>query len=252
MIIRNHQAVRYLQFPHLGRFAELWHGVFTRTGGFSGGPFGQLNVGNGLGDSRETVRRNRELLAAVSGGRTFVFLNQTHGTTVQVLAATDGDGQGGLNGDAVVSDRPGRMLTIQAADCQAVLLYDPRRRVVANVHSGWRGSVANIIGRVVDTMRTRFDCRGADILAAVGPSLGPCCAEFVNFHEELPRELWPYRHGRCHFDFWAISRDQLEASGVPRENVVTSDMCTRCNPALFYSYRGEGLTGRFAAVIGLK
>jgi copper oxidase (laccase) domain-containing protein len=90
------------------------------------------------------------------------------------------------------------------------------------------------------------------MVAGIGPSLGPCCAEFVNYTREIPRRFWHYRVSECHFDFWAITRAQLCQAGVVADNVYTSEICTRCNPQAFYSYRGQRVTGRFAAAIGLR
>ena len=152
----------------------------------------------------------------------------------------------------MITDLPGRHLVIQTADCQAVMLYDPRRRVAANVHVGWRGSAANIIGHTVARMVAGFGCRPTDMLAGIGPSLGPCCAEFKNYRREIPSEYWRYRHAGDLFDFWALSRDQLTAAGVPPAGIHVSGLCTRCETGRFFSYRAEKRTGRLAAVIGLK
>ncbi len=150
-----------------------------------------------------------------------------------------------------MTDIAGRNLVIQVADCQAVLLYEPARRVVANAHCGWRGSIQNIIGRTVEVMKQDFGCRPDLILAGIGPSLGPCCAEFINYDTEIPKEFWQYKGLNRYFDFWALSRDQLKTAGVAANNIESSRICTRCHTDEFFSYRAEGTTGRFAAVIGL-
>jgi len=137
------------------------------------------------------------------------------------------------------------------ADCQAVVLFDPVRRVVANIHSGWRGSVANIIAKTVSVMQHHFACNPADLLAGVGPSLGPCCAEFIHYEDEIPRQYWHYKNSGRHFDFWAMSRDQLCKAGVPGDNIRVAGCCTRCRTDLFFSYRAEKVTGRFAVAVGL-
>ena len=154
--------------------------------------------------------------------------------------------------DALITDVPGIRLLIQTADCQAVMLFDPQKRVVANIHCGWRGSLLNIIGRTLLEMSREFDCRPKHIQAGIGPSLGPCCAEFVNFQTEIPADFWGYKDARDHFDFWAVSCDQMKRAGVAAENIDVSRICTRCRTDEFYSYRAEKTTGRFAAVIGLK
>jgi hypothetical protein len=101
-------------------------------------------------------------------------------------------------------------------------------------------------------MKQHFGCSPNDILAGIGPSLGPCCAEFINYETEIPKEFWGYKDSDDIFDFWAISFDQLMKAGVPERNIESSQMCTRCRTETFYSYRAEKTTGRFASVIGLK
>jgi copper oxidase (laccase) domain-containing protein len=124
--------------------------------------------------------------------------------------------------------------------------------VIANVHCGWRGSVKNILGQTVRVMNKCFQCDSSDLVAGIGPSLGPCCAEFINYRKEIPEIFWCYKSADNHFDFWALSRDQLVGAGVLRENIENSSICTKCNSATFFSYRAERQTGRFASVIGIN
>jgi hypothetical protein len=257
LILQKTNGTAYYQFEHLAAFPEIAHGIFTRSGGFSRPPFHRLNTSLSVGDSRAAVRRNREQVARCLEAGELVFADQVHGD--RALAVEDTPLQAAAAGakaataaDALASARPGECLVVQVADCQPVLLYDPRRRVAANVHSGWRGSIANILGRTVAWMAGRYGTRAGDLLAGIGPSLGPCCAEFVNYRREIPAELWGYRLGADHFDFWAMSRDQLTGAGVAPENIRISGLCTRCHTGEFFSYRGEKRTGRFPAVIGLR
>jgi copper oxidase (laccase) domain-containing protein len=101
-------------------------------------------------------------------------------------------------------------------------------------------------------MQQHFGCHPGAILAGIGPSLGPCCAEFINYKAEIPKEFWCYKDPDDHFDFWAISSDQLLNAGVLAKHIESSQICTRCRTDEFFSYRAEKTTGRFAAVIGLK
>lgn len=255
MISRRHGGVPFFQFPNLAGIEEIRHGVFTRAGGRSQGPYATLNVGTGTGDRPEAVAANRSLVAECLDHLRLVFAHQVHGAGVVVLkdGAPQKSGPGAAAvGDALVTNMPGQGLVIQTADCQSVMLYDPRRRVAANVHSGWRGSVQNIIGKTVSAMSTHFGCDPADVHAGIGPSLGPCCAEFIHYRDELPRHFWKYGKENRHFDFWAASRDQLQDAGVPGENISCSGFCTRCRTDLFFSYRGERTTGRLAMVIGFQ
>ena len=258
MITRHQNGLSYLQFPGLADFPELVHGIFTRHTGYSQPPFHSLNVAAGIGDDQQTVAKNRKLIAQTLDCGELVFTRQTHGCEVLVLdrshdgSLTRATGRGQRLGDALVTNLVSTCLVIQVADCQSVVLYEPQVGVIANIHAGWRGSIKNIVGRTVESMVTRFGCRPANIRAAVGPSLGPCCAEFINYRTEIPSEFWSYKDDRDHFDFWTLSVDQLKACGVRREHIDQSRICTKCRTDLFFSYRAEGTTGRFASVVGLR
>jgi YfiH family protein len=251
------RGVSYYQFEAFEKFPDIIHGVFTRGAGYSRGPFQGLNISYGLGDDDRNVLKNRDMIARCLGDQKLVFVDQVHGNHVVVLGDNcfaDPAKESGpqLFGDALVTDLRRRLLVIQAADCQAVMMHDPVRAAVANVHAGWRGSVNAIIERTVEVMINHYGSQPRDIVAGIGPSLGPCCAEFVNFRREIPEQYWSYKDDAHHFDFWAISRDQLCNAGLLPDNISIGGICTRCNPERFFSYRGEGTTGRFAAVIGLR
>jgi YfiH family protein len=250
------KGVSFYQFDEFIKFPGLVHGIFTREAGYSKGSFQGLNISHGLGDDNLSVRQNRNVIARCMGGDQLVFIEQIHGDQVVTIDGSRRTNPGNDSpdpriGDALVTNLHQRLLVIQVADCQAIMLYDPRRAVVANVHAGWRGSVNAIVDRTLSVMVKRFDCRPRDIVAGIGPSLGPCCAEFVNYKQEIPEKFWSYKDADHHFDFWAISRDQLRKAGVLPENISIGGICTKCNTDRFFSYRGEGTTGRFAAVIGL-
>lgn len=253
MIAHLKNDILFFRFPLLNGFSGLAHGVFTRHGGQSPPPFNSLNVGLNGGDDADAVESNRSAIADCLGvSRPLIFCDQVHGAVVVSLKkAADSKVPSKITGDALITDIPGMPIGIQLADCQAILLYDPVRSVVANVHSGWRGSIQNIAGTTIDRMQSDFLCRPADIRAAVSPSLGPCCSEFKNYQTEIPEKLWSYRDSRNYINFWDITRDQLTAAGILPENIEFSGVCTKCNTHLFYSYRKNPETGRFAAVAGL-
>ncbi len=257
MILQEQDGLSFLQFPNLTVFEDVWHGVFTRSGGCSPSPYDSLNISFGVGDLGENVLCNRDKILNCCGADELVFTNQLHGVKVLTLAKecsakVQNEKEPMLEGDALITDIRGKALVIKTADCQSVMLVDPVRKVIANVHSGWRGSIQNIIARTIDTMAARFNCRPKDLHAGVGPSLGPCCGEFIHYRKEIPEAFWKYRVNEVHFDFWAISQEQLCKAGVRSDNIHISRICTKCNTNRFFSYRGEGLTGRFAAVIALQ
>ena len=257
MILVSKNGASFFQFENFNKFPEVCHGIFTRHFGHSSGPFQSLNISLGLGDADDNVRKNRQHISRAMGVQTLVFIEQVHADQVILFDSQFADSSVGSDravgiGDALVTNVSQKYLTIQVADCQSILLYDPVQRVIANVHSGWRGSIKNIIGRTVTAMKKHFNCSRADLIAGIGPSLGPCCAEFINYRKEIPQIFWQYKSSGDHFDFWAISRDQLIDAGVLSKNIEIGNICTKCNTEIFFSYRGEGQTGRFASVIGLN
>lgn len=245
--------VPLFRFRHLALHAGLEHAVFTRLGGVSEHPCRSLNVSSQTPDQPAFVEANLELVREAVGADRLVTLDQAHGGRVIAVRRED-QGRIGepMKGDGLVTDVPGLGLVIKQADCQAVILYDPVRRVAANIHCGWRGNVANILDNAVQCMKRVFGCRPSHLLAGIGPSLGPCCAEFKGHEEIFPRSFRAFMIGPDHFDLWALSTHQLTAAGVDPSRVVLSGLCTRCRTDLFFSYRGEGITGRFATVAMIR
>jgi polyphenol oxidase len=243
-------------FNRLSAVPGLVYGVFTRHGGVSPPPFDTLNVAFNCGDSSDGVKENLLRIRRELGGPKLVFSRQVHGDTINVVDETlleqsppDAPFVQAPPGDALVTRLPGIALMVKVADCQAILLVDPVRGVIANVHSGWRGSVQDLATKTVRIMEKRFGSAPKDLLAAVSPSLGPCCGELIHYEQELPRELWPFQVRPLHFDFWAITRSQLQGAGLLPEHIEVAGRCTRCETRDFFSYRGEKITGRMAAVL---
>lgn len=232
------------------------HGFFDRHGGLCPAPGNTLNVAHDSVFPKEAVAANRRAILGFFGfPMDLVSLNQIHGKKMVVLSGNEGrrDGMpegGAFEADGLCTNLSGKLLMIQTADCQAILLADSVKKVVAAVHSGWRGSVQNIVGEAVWVMREKFGSAPGDIRAGIGPSLGPCCAEFIHWKEEFPQEFAPFRRPGDLFDFWAITKMQLENAGLKPKNIAGLKICTRCN-ADWFSYRREKNTGRLAAVIGI-
>jgi YfiH family protein len=255
----NIQKPVQLTFQGLSRIPTVAHGFFTRHGGVSGPPYESLNVGWNDGDRREHVEENLLRVKQSLGLGKLVSSLQVHGDTINVVdEAALAHAQSRFPvlitspGDALVTSLRGVGLMIKVADCQAIFLVDPVREVIANIHCGWRGSVNEFPGKVVRFLTEKFGCRPEELLASIGPSLGPCCAEFKNYRQELPRSFWDYQSKQLYFDFWSISRRQLLDAGLKSESIEVAGRCTVCESDLFFSYRGQGRTGRMAAVIALK
>lgn len=236
---------------HRVSIVPIPHGITSRVGGVSQPPYDSLNLSFGVGDTDENVRENRQRLKAALGIPVLASARQVHGDQVWVIDGPLDRDTEEAGYDALITNQPGIGLLIQQADCQAVLLHDPVRNVVAAIHAGWRGSVVNIVAKTIRTMIERFGTNPADLLAGISPSLGPCCAEFVNYQSELPSEFCRYLVAPNHFDFWAISRDQMVSAGVLSANIEIARTCTKCSPE-YFSFRRERVTGRFGSVIMLR
>jgi len=248
-----------ITFQSFTAIPQLVHAVFERHGGVSRPPYASLNAAWTNGDQESNVRQNLERVKEALGLEDLVAAPQVHGDTIVVieqvtLPPLDPYLRVRVTppADALVTRLHGVGLMIKVADCQAVFLVDPLRQVVANVHCGWRGSIQGILGKVVRLLHERFQSHPTNLLATISPSLGPCCAEFRNFPQELPESFLPFKLGDNHFDFWAISRWQLQRAGLLPEHIETAGQCTVCGVDRFFSYRAEKATGRMAAVVGWK
>ncbi len=248
MIVVKNNEISWLEFPLFAQFPELRHAFSLRHGGVSEPPFASLNLG-GSGDLPERIAENRNRFSLAVVAPEAARLRQVGGRNVVVLSSADEPVQ---EGDALITNRPGVALFLLAADCQPTILYDPTKRVVAAVHSGWKGSVLNIYKATIDRMKHQFGCRPEDLFVGIGPSLGPKMAEFVNFRTELPPPFWAYQVRENHFDFWAISEMQLTAAGIPKAQIEMARICTRSHPEAYFSARRERVTGRHALILWLQ
>ncbi len=230
------------------------HGMFSTSGGVSNEPFASLNLSFHVGDQLANVQANRTRSLTSLGLCQLVSVHQVHSD--RILVVEERHTREELGGyDALISTLPDTGLLIQQADCQAVLLWAPQAGVIAAIHCGWRGSVLDIIGKTIQCLQTRCGVAPNTLLAAISPSLGPCCAEFIHYRKELPTWMHAYQIRPHYFDFWAISRQQLIDAGVLPAHIDAAAICTCCNPQ-FFSYRratktSGGRTGRNGSIIGL-
>jgi hypothetical protein len=256
MIEKKKGEITFFQLPGLTQYEDrVWHGFFTSLGGCSTGEYFSLNVNFEGDDKIENVKKNREQILDLTGSHRFSEAVQVHGTGIRVLEngkEPDPFLQNEQEADAIVTDIKGLPLLIRTADCQSVLLFDPENNVIANIHSGWRGSVQDICGKTVDVMCEKFNTEPSTLLGGIGPSLGPCCAEFINWKKELPESFLPFKDSGNRFDFWGITTMQLVNKGMKKENIEKINMCTCCSDDTYFSYRRNKARGRLANVIMLK
>jgi YfiH family protein len=188
-------------------------------------------------------------------------VTQVHGTDALVVdrALTPADRfQGGW--DALVTDQPGIMVAVRTADCVPVLVHDPKRRVVAAIHAGWRGAVAGIVTKTIALMESRFGSAPEHLRVSIGPSAGACCYEvdepvLDRLRQEFPdweKVVRDRRGGKAHLDLKTLIRAQAQAAGTRPESITAVNLCTICHEDLFFSYRREGkVVGTMVSAIGL-
>lgn len=258
------------RFQNLGKFSDIDHFVSGRAGGYSKGPFRSLNTGFHVGDNDWTVLQNRKKLAAALGAELdqLTFGSQTHSSNIAIVDACR-KGKGGAehetaipNSDGLITNTPNVYLCVQVADCVPILLYDPRQRVIAALHAGWRGTLRKIAEAGVKMMMHTYGSCPSDILAAIGPSNGPCCYEVgEDVKQETLRSLGSLHDiiteapnpGKYIFNQWKANYKQILECGVPEQNIEVSALCNHCHSDLFFSSRKDnGLTGRYAAGIILR
>jgi YfiH family protein len=228
-----------------------------------------LNLGWTKEDAPEAVAENRRrLVADVGGEMQLVTMRQVHGDVVRRVERGDGpletvDGRAVLECDGLMTAEAGLLLGAQAADCVPVLLADTRLQAVAAVHAGWRGTRAGIAAKAVEAMAREFGTRAEDVVAAVGPSIGPCCyavgaevqAEFraaFGYAEDLFVE----REGEVFLNLWEANWRQLVGAGVREDAVTVLGECSACTRVegrrRYFSHRAErGVTGRMMGVVGI-
>jgi len=255
MLKRNEKnGLIWYSFSIFDDHPELVHGALSRFGGVSGPAGGELHLAFSDDLPDEEIRTNFRLAEEALDLPPAAIVRQTHGVNITVVRPEDNyhpqnPSEVRQDCDALVAPQAGVTLMVRLADCQGVVIYDPDRKILGLVHSGWRGSVQNILGATVDKMK-EFGAEPDRMKAAISPSLGPCCAEFVNHRRELPDEFREFMVAENHFDFWAISRRQLSVKGLKPENVEAAGICTKCSPD-FFSYR-RGDWGRQGLIAGVR
>lgn len=261
--------ITVISFDLLNSSGVAVHCFTTRRGGVSSGPYSGLNMALHVGDREQDVLENRRRACTLLGASLddLVAGQQVHGAGVAVVGeAKRGAGSRQYSSalpdtDALITDRPGLVLASFYADCVPVYLLDPRRRAAGLVHAGWQGTRLKIAARAVQTMQSALGCRPADILAVIGPSIGPCCytvGEDVHrqFAAAFPGQVHlltrPAGPGKWYLDLWQANRLVLMEAGLAKDSIGTARLCTSCREELFFSYRRQsGRCGRMAALIRL-
>jgi hypothetical protein len=259
--LRKKGKIEYFICKELEKLKWLTHAFSTRLGGISPLPKDALNLTFIDADAKENVIINRnKFLKALHIPHGFLrTAKQIHSNKVVVLDGTDNykiDSK--PVGDALITDQSNLALAIQVADCYPILIVDLNRRVIANIHAGWRSTLGGIVENTLEILQKHFECSTKNLLAIIGPGIGKCCYEVggevvEQFSEFLPngKTFWqPSLTGTYYLDLLSIFKYQLQNFGLSTKQVIALELCTSCNSDLFFSYRKEGKnSGRMMSII---
>lgn len=260
-------GVVYYTFPAFDAIPFVRHGFSTRLGGVSEGTFASMNLSFTRGDDPARVEENfaRFCTAIGTEHQNVVVSAQEHHTVIHNATAADrGRGvtreRGYTDIDGLLTNESGVVLCTQYADCVPLFFVDPVKRVVGTSHSGWKGTVAKIGAVTVERMCSDYGCKKENILAAIGPSIGPCCFEvdapvYEAFSALSLFDSGCYRQRGEKYDInlWEVNRRILREAGLPEEHITVTDLCTKCHSDVFWSHRVcGGARGSLAAFIAIE
>lgn len=267
---RNVKGVEYLVYPLIEKSNIVNHGFSTRLGGVSEGVCSTMNLSFARGDREEAVQENFRRMAAALGVcmQDMVFSKQTHTTNVRVVTEED-RGKGIVKPldyedvDGLVTNVPGLCLTTFYADCVPLFFVDPVHKAVGLSHSGWRGTVGRIGEETVKTMTSEYGTNPGDVIAAVGPSICQDCYEVsedvidrfrANFEKQYWEDLfYEKENGKFQLNLWKANEIIFQETGIKKENMAITNVCTCCNPEVFFSHRAsKGKRGNLAAFLAIR
>ncbi len=256
-----------IRFSSFAQYKEITHFVTTRHGGVSYGNYDSFNLSCYSGDDPASVTRNRDILCdtlLLSSPDQLIIPYQTHSDQIRVID-TDFIQQDfrqqaeNLTGvDALVTNLNDICIGVTTADCVPILLYDPIKKVTAAIHAGWRGTVARIAGKTVGVMVDRYGCNPADLVAAIGPSIGPDAFEVGNevaaefCHQGFNESIIP-ASTKPHINLWHANSQALIESGVLFHHIEVAGICTYTSYKQFFSARRLGIhSGRLVTGIIIR
>lgn len=260
MIRQNQNGLGFVQFESLVNF-PIHQGIFGRKGGVSPEPWSSLNLGGLSGDSRENIIENRKRIFSCFDlpVESIFDVWQVHGNRVICTDTARPLDQDHEKADAIFTDNPGITLFMRFADCVPLFFFDPVNKVVGIAHAGRIGTLNRIAADCVKAMMDTYGTRSEDILAGIGPSIGP---DHYEVKEDVASEaeacfsdtegiLRQSPDGRIFLNLWEANRRILLDAGV--RHIETAEICTACHTGDWFSHRAEkGKTGRFGALLALN
>lgn len=250
----------FYRFSHFKKYPTLLHAVSKKSDAF---PYA-FSLALHTGEDAKNIIENRNILATqLQSTHTlnFIVANQTHSDHIEIIKDDQTKGWHTAEDaikecDALITNLPNVILSILTADCVPILLYDPKQKVIAAIHAGWKGTQAQIASKTVQKMKEVFGCQEQDIIAGIAPSIGRCCYEVGT---DVAQHFFNTPQGftgigeKYMLDLPYINKQQLLNVGLQEKHIEMSNICTACEVEHFFSYRKEkGCSGRFMSMIGLK
>ncbi len=260
MITQVKNIIKLLQFNNLSEFEDIVHFSTTRIGGVSSKRLESLNLGYTVNDNPKNVTQNLDSLAQSIGfeRNQMVSPKQTHSKNIGIVNSNKDIFP---DTDALITNKPGICIFIRTADCVPILLYDPIKKALAAIHSGWKSTVQEISKHTIELMQKEFGTKPEDLIAGIGPSIGPTVYEVGTEVAKIFNKQFGANHivnpiknsDKYLLNLWEVNKQILIESGIPKEQIEIAEICTYTNSELFYSARRDGVkTGRLATGIMLK
>jgi len=268
---KHTNEVKYVTFPALEETGLVKHLFSTRIGGVSKGHLGTMNFSYTRGDEKENVDENFRRIADILGCeiQDFVVSDQTHTTNIyQVTSKDRGKGVTAKKDyhdiDGLITNERGIVLTTLFADCVPLFILDTQKRAIGMTHSGWRGTVNKIGKCTIEEMEKAYGTNPKDIIVGIGPSICQDCYEvsmdvaqafeeaFFDA-ENLKDILYKKNEEKAMLNLWEANKAVFMEAGVEEKNIHITDLCTCCNPDIFFSHRASnGKRGNLAAFLMLN
>lgn len=226
------------------------HFFSTRIGGYSEGDFSQHN----LGIYTEDKCAQKNLFKALTDNNMnidkAVYLRQVHGDEIYIVNSENYGEVKGKFGDTLITNEKEIPIGIFTADCVPIIVVDYIKEIIAVVHAGWKGTDKRILGKTIEKMVKEFNSDIGNMYVILGPAIASCCFEvgedvFNKFHYREKRD------GKYYVDLFMENKKQALDLGILDKNIFLSNICTKCNNDLFYSYRVNNNTGRIGTFISL-
>lgn len=259
---------KLLTFEIFNSFGEIVHFCTSRQAGVSEGNFSSFNLSALSGDKPENFHQNLRILSEETeiSIENFIFPFQTHEDMILVIdedfkGLTHKEKTAALHGvDALITKEKGICIGITTADCVPVLMFDRKRKVIAAVHAGWRGTCARLLQKTIAKMHETYESNPKDIFALIGPSIS---AEVYQVGHELINAfslagfefntIFTERSGKLFLDLWEANRQMLVDSGVSATQIQISGICSYTQYQNFFSARRLGInSGRMYSGIMLR